>query len=83
MTGVQTCALPICFLPSKNILVGGYTNGVISYLPTAEEYKYGGYECDYAHHSWGLIEQVAPETEGLLLDASSVMLEEVWNQDSV
>ncbi len=71
------------FLPSKNILVGGYTNGVISYLPTAEEYKYGGYECDYAHHSWGLIEQVAPETEGLLLDASSVMLEEVWNQDSV
>ena len=71
------------FSPSKNILVGGYTNGVISYLPTADEYQYGGYECDYAHHSWGLVEQVAPETEGILLNASSMMLEEVWSQNSV
>ena len=66
--------------PSKITLIGGYTNGVISYLPTAEEYKFGGYECDYAHHSWGLVEQVAPEIEGILKEASATLLEEVWNR---
>ena len=34
-----------------------YANGVLSYLPTADEYPYGGYECNYAHHSYGLAEQ--------------------------
>jgi hypothetical protein len=71
------------FSPSKSTLVSGYTNGVVSYLPTAEEYKYGGYECDYAHHSWGLVEQVAPATEGILVKASIEMLEEVWKRQSV
>lgn len=50
-------------------LFAGYTNGVLTYLPTAVEYPDGGYECDYAHHSYGLVEQIAPESEKILVDA--------------
>ena len=42
----------------------------LRYLPTAEEYPYGGYECDYAHHSYGLVEQIAPESERILVERS-------------
>lgn len=56
--------------PAPTTLFAGYTNGVVSYLPTAAEFPYGGYECDYAHHSFGLVEQVAPESEALLVDTS-------------
>lgn len=51
---------------------------MISYLPSAAEYPHGGYEVDYAHHSYGLIEQVAPETEAILVEAGVAMLEELW-----
>lgn len=49
-------------------LFAGYTNGVLSYLPPAAEYPDGGYECDYAHHSYGLLNQIAPESERILVD---------------
>ncbi len=58
-------------------LFAGYTNGIISYLPSAAEYPYGGYEVDYAHHSFGLIEQVAPESEELLVDACVALVDEL------
>ncbi len=56
----------------------GYSNGVISYLPSAAEYPHGGYEVDYAHHSYGLIEQVAPESEAILVEAGVEILKELW-----
>ena len=61
-----------------NTIFSGYSNGVISYLPSAAEYPHGGYEVDYAHHSYGLIEQVAPESEAILVEAGVAMLEELW-----
>jgi hypothetical protein len=65
--------------PAPATLFAGYTNGVISYLPTAAEYPFGGYECDYAHHSWGLVEQVGPESERLLVAGSLRLLKELWS----
>jgi neutral ceramidase len=64
--------------PAPTTLFAGYSNGLISYLPTAAEYQYGGYECDYAHHSYGLIEQVAPETESILVEGSVRLVEALW-----
>ncbi len=64
--------------PATTTLFAGYSNGVISYLPTAAEYPYGGYECDYAHHSYGLVEQVAPATEGILVEGCSALIEELF-----
>lgn len=64
--------------PAAITLFAGYSNGVISYLPTAAEYPFGGYEVDYAHHSFGLIEQVAPESEAILVEGCVDLLEQLW-----
>ncbi len=65
--------------PAASTLFAGYTNGVLSYLPTADEYPYGGYECDYAHHSYGLVEQVAPASEALLVNGCRDLLNSLWS----
>lgn len=59
-------------------LFAAYTNGVLTYLPTAEEYPHGGYECDYAHHSYGLVEQIAPASERILVETSVSLIDEVF-----
>jgi len=48
-------------------LFAGYSNGYIGYFPTAAEYPFGGYEPSYSHHNTELLEQVAPESEGILV----------------
>ena len=58
-------------------LFAGYANGVLTYLPAAAEYPDGGYECDYAHHSYGLVEQIAPESERILVDACVELIDAV------
>lgn len=60
--------------PAATTLFCGYSNGIISYLPCAAEYPFGGYEVDYAHHSYGLVEQVAPESEAILVDACRALV---------
>ena len=65
--------------PAAATLFAGYANGVLSYLPTADEYPYGGYECDYAHHSYGLVEQVAPESEAILVNGCLDLLTALWS----
>jgi neutral ceramidase len=61
----------------EHTLFAGYTNGSVSYLPCAAEYPFGGYEIDYAHHSYGLVEQVAPETERIIVEGNLELLAEV------
>ena len=64
--------------PAATTLFAAYTNGVLTYLPTAVEYVDGGYECDYAHHSYGLVEQIAPESEKILVETSVALLSEAF-----
>jgi len=46
----------------------GYSNGCVSYMPTAAEYPLGGYEPAYGNKTYGLPAQVSPETERLLVE---------------
>ena len=55
--------------PADVTLYAGYTNGAISYFPTAAEYPLGGYEANYANKPYGLPAQVGPESERLLIEA--------------
>ncbi len=51
-------------------LFAGYSNGYIGYFPTAAEFPFGGYEPGYSHHNTELLEQVAPESEEILVRSS-------------
>jgi neutral ceramidase len=54
--------------PADVTLYAGYTNGSVSYFPTAAEYPLGGYEPLYGNKSYGLPAQVTPEAERLLIE---------------
>ncbi len=54
--------------PADVTFYAGYSNGCISYMPTAAEYPLGGYEPTYGHKTYGLPAQVSPETERLLIE---------------
>jgi neutral ceramidase len=55
--------------PADVTFYAGYSNGCVSYLPTAAEYPLGGYEPTYGNKTYGLPAQVAPDTERLLVEA--------------
>jgi hypothetical protein len=57
--------------PADVTFYAGYSNGCISYMPTAAEYPLGGYEPTYGHKTYGLPAQVAPETERLLVETGA------------
>ena len=54
--------------PAEVTLYAGYTNGAISYFPTAAEHPLGGYEPNYGNKPYGLPAQVSPESERLLIE---------------
>jgi hypothetical protein len=55
--------------PADVTIYAGYTNGCVSYMPTAAEYPLGGYEPSYGNKTYGLPAQVSPKTEQLLVEA--------------
>jgi len=57
--------------PADVTFYAGYSNGCISYMPTAAEYPLGGYEPTYGHKTYGLPAQVSPETERLLVETGT------------
>lgn len=54
--------------PAEVTLYAGYSNGAISYFPTAAEYPIGGYEPTYGNKTYGLPMQVSPDCERLLIE---------------
>jgi hypothetical protein len=54
--------------PADVTFYAGYSNGCISYLPTASEYPLGGYEPSYGNKTYGLPVQVAPDADRLLVE---------------
>jgi hypothetical protein len=54
--------------PADVTFYAGYSNGCVSYMPTAAEYPLGGYEPTYGHKTYGLPAQVAPTTERILVE---------------
>ena len=54
--------------PADVTLYAGYTNGCVSYFPTAAEYPLGGYEPTFGNKSYGLPIQVSPDCERLMVE---------------
>ncbi|MDI6772961.1 MAG: neutral/alkaline non-lysosomal ceramidase N-terminal domain-containing protein [bacterium] len=61
--------------PFKHTIVVGYANGGIGYVPPASAFAEGGYETRLAPWS-----RVAPEAEGLILDAAASLLDGLRDQ---
>lgn len=64
--------------PAEVTLYAGYTNGVVSYLPTAAEYPLGGYETVYGNKPFGLPAQVAPDCERILVETGVRLVQSLF-----
>lgn len=81
---ISVGGLPIVTLPGEpflavadrirhalgDALVLGYCDGVSGYLPTKDEYVFGGYEVDDAHRYYGMPGPFAPGSAERLADAA-------------
>ena len=54
--------------PGTPTMYAGFTNGLIAYFATAEEYAHGGYEADYSCRGHGNPSHVSPECERILVE---------------
>jgi hypothetical protein len=64
--------------PAEVTLYAGYTNGCVSYFPTASEYPRGGYEPSYGNKTYGLPAQVAPECDRLLVETGVDLVQSLF-----
>ena len=64
--------------PAEVTLYAGYTNGLVSYFPTAAEYPFGGYEPGYGNRTFGLPAQVVPECERILVEAGAQLVHKLF-----
>ena len=51
------------------IMLCGYANGCIGYVPTADEYERGGYEIEEVYKVYPSVRMIAPESEVLIRTA--------------
>ncbi len=61
--------------PAATTLFCGYSNGVLGYVATPEEYSFGGYEPAVSHRGYGHPAPFAPEVAGILRDTALALLE--------
>jgi hypothetical protein len=64
--------------PGAPTLYAGYTNELLGYLPTANEYQYGGYEAGYGYKSVGLPSLFDPSVEELLVSTGVRLAERLF-----
>jgi hypothetical protein len=64
--------------PADVTLYAGFTNGAISYLPTAAEFPLGGYEPSYGNKPYGLPAQVTPECERILTETAVSLIRSLF-----
>ncbi len=62
---------------AEPIIVCGYANGCIGYVPTADEYERGGYEIDEAYKVYPSVRMIAPESEGIIRKAVAELVEKL------
>ncbi len=58
------------------VILCGYANGCVGYIPTADEYTHGGYEIDAAYKVFPSVQMVAPTSEELIRANVDTMLNE-------
>jgi len=64
--------------PATPTLYAGYTNGLLGYLPTANEYQHHGYEAGYGYKSVGLPSLFDPSVEQILVEAGVRVAERLF-----
>jgi hypothetical protein len=64
--------------PATPTFYAGYTNGLITYFPTAAAYPEGGYEVEMGHRSAGLPSQPSPECERILVERGVRLIEKLF-----
>jgi hypothetical protein len=64
--------------PGTPTLYAGYTNEILGYLPTANEYQFGGYEAGYGYKSVGLPSLFDPSVEEILVSAGVRLAERLF-----
>jgi len=63
--------------PFAQTIVCGTTNGCVGYVPTAQAFGEGGYEVEQAYKFYDRPTMLAPECEGVLLEAVKELLAEM------
>jgi hypothetical protein len=64
--------------PGAPTLYAGYTNGLLGYLPTANEYQHRGYEAGYGYKSAGLPSLFDPSVEQILVETAVRTVERLF-----
>ncbi len=64
--------------PGSPTLYAGYTNELLGYLPTAAEYRFGGYEAGYGYKSVGLPSLFDPSVEEILVSTGVRLAERLF-----
>jgi hypothetical protein len=60
--------------PAPVTIFAGYCGGVLGYVPTPEEYPFGGYEPAVSHRGYGHPAPFSPEVAGIIRDTSLELL---------
>lgn len=78
LPGEAFCEYGLAFrkMAKGEVMPVGYANGNIGYIPTAEAYNEGGYEVRDAIRYYA-VKMIAPESEGIIMDAMKELLAEV------
>lgn len=63
--------------PFKTTLFAGYSQGVLGYVATPEEYQWGGYEPTVAQRGYGHPAPFAPEASRILIEESLSLLNQL------
>jgi len=64
--------------PAPVTIFAGYSNGVLGYVATPEEYPHGGYEPAVAQRGYNHPAPFAPEVAGMIRDVSLALLAELF-----
>ena len=64
--------------PGSPTLYAGYTNGLLGYLPTANEYQHHGYEAGYGYKGAGLPSLFDPSVERILVETGVRLAERLF-----
>ena len=59
------------------VVLCGFANGCIGYVPTADEYARGGYEIDLAYKAYPSVQMIAPASEVLIRQRAAALIAKV------
>jgi len=62
---------------AEPIILCGYANGCIGYVPTQQDYALGGYEVDEAYKVYPSVRMIAPQSDGIIRHGVAQLLREL------